>query len=163
THTWVDRYAGQVHSVSGANFRAAQIAPDFALNASPASQTVVSGGGTSYNVTISPTGGFSGQVNLSVSGLPTGATGSFTPNPATASATFSVATSTITPVGGYTLTITGVSGSLTHTTTVTLVVNAPPDFTLSAAPASRTVTQGGSTSYAVTISPTGGLARKSAV
>src|SRR5436190_18919379 len=50
-----------------------------------------------------------------------------------------------------------VSGSLTHTTTVTLVVNAPADFTLSAAPASQTVTQGGSTSYAVTISPTGGF------
>jgi len=86
---------------------------------------VTQGGATNYSVTISPTGGFSGQINLSVSGLPTGANGSFTPNPATTSATLSVTTGTSTPAGTYTLTITGVSGSLTHTTTVTLVV-APP-------------------------------------
>src|SRR5216117_3629654 len=112
--------------------------PDFTLSASPSSRTVTPGGSTSYDVTISPTGGFTDQVTLSVSGLPTGATGSFTPNPATASSTLSVTTSPSTPLGAYTLTITGVSGSLTHTTTVTLVVNTPPDFTLSAAPASRT-------------------------
>src|SRR5206468_3266603 len=92
------------------------------------------------------------QVALSVSGLPSFASGSFSPNPATGSSTLSVATSPRTPTGTYTLTIPGVSGSLTRTTTVTLVVNRPPDFTLSAAPTSRTVTQGGSTSY--TASPT---------
>jgi hypothetical protein len=101
------------------------VAPDFVLSASPASQTVTQGGGTNYSVTISPTGGFSGQINLSVSGLPTGANGSFTPNPATTSATLSVTTGTSTPAGTFTLTITGISGSLAHTTTVTLVV-APP-------------------------------------
>ncbi|PYX51663.1 MAG: hypothetical protein DMG76_31500, partial [Acidobacteria bacterium] len=99
--------------------------PNFTLSASPASQTVTPGGSTSYSVTISPTGGFSGQVNLSVSGLPSGATGSFTPNPATASSTLSVTTSTGTPTGSYTLTISGVSGTLTHTTTVSLTA-APP-------------------------------------
>src|SRR5207247_10331382 len=88
---------------------------------------------------------------------PAGATGCFTPNPAPTSSSLSVSTSPSTPNDAYTLTITAVSGSLTHTTTVTLVVNAPADFTLSAAPASQTVTQGGSTSYAVTISPTGGF------
>src|SRR2546430_588331 len=112
---------------------------------------------TSYSVTISPTGGFSGQVNLSVSGLPSGASGSFAPNPATASSTLSVTTGTGTPVGPYTLTITGVSGSLTHTTTVSLVVTAPVNFTLGASPSSQTVLPGGSTSYSVTISPTGGF------
>src|SRR5204862_162567 len=132
-------------------------APNFTLSAAPASQTVTQGGSTSYGVTISPTGGFTGSVTLSVSGLPSGANGSFTPNPATGSSTLSVSTSPSTPTGTYTLTITGVSGSLTHTTTVTLVVTAPSDFTLSASPTSRTVTQGGSTSYAVTISPTGGF------
>src|SRR5205814_335076 len=108
--------------------------PDFTLSASPSSQTVGRGGATSYGVTISPTGGFSGQITLSVSGLPSGANGSFTPNPATASSTLSVTTSTTTPTGTYTVTITGVSGSLTHTTTVALVVDPPPDFTLSASP-----------------------------
>ncbi|PYN73367.1 MAG: hypothetical protein DMD97_21225, partial [Candidatus Rokuibacteriota bacterium] len=100
--------------------------PDFTLSAAPSSRTVTPGGSTSYDVTISPTGGFTDQVTLSVSGLPTGATGSFTPNPATASSTLSVTTSPSTPLGAYTLTITGVSGSLTHTTTVTLVVSPLP-------------------------------------
>src|SRR3989441_876553 len=131
--------------------------PDFTLSVSPSIGTVTQGGSTSYSVTISPVGGFTGQVTLSVSGLPTGATGFFTPNPATASSTLSVTTSTSTLPGTYTLTITRVNGSLTHTTTVTLVVTPPPDFTLSASPSSQTVTPGGSTSYGVTISPTGGF------
>jgi hypothetical protein len=131
---------------------------DFTLSASPASRTVTQGSATSYTVTISPVGGFAGQVTLSVSGLPGGATGSFTPNPATASSALSITTSPSTPTGSYTVTLTGVSGSLTHTTTVSLaVVSAPVDFTLSASPASQTIAPGGSTSYSVTISPVGGF------
>src|SRR5439155_24061505 len=127
--------------------------PDFTLSASPSSQTVTPGGSTSYGVTISPTGGFNGQVTLSVSGLPSGATGFFTPNPATASSTLSVTTTTSTLPGIYTLTITGVNGSLTHTTTVTLMVTPHPDFTQNTAVCSRTETQGGRTHYGTTISP----------
>src|SRR5207245_7336033 len=55
--------------------------PDFTLSASPASQTVSAGGSTSYTVTITPTGGFTDPVSLSVSGLPSGASASVTPNP----------------------------------------------------------------------------------
>jgi hypothetical protein len=131
---------------------------DFTLAAFPSSETVPQGGSTSYSLTISPSGGFTGQVSLSVSGLPTGADGTFNPNPSTASSTLSVSTGASTPAGLYGLTITGVSGSLTHTTTVTLAVSAPPDFTLSASPASRTVAPGVSTSYSVTINPTNGFA-----
>jgi peptidoglycan/xylan/chitin deacetylase (PgdA/CDA1 family)/uncharacterized membrane protein len=132
-------------------------APDFTLSAAPASQTAIQGNGTSYSVTVTPTNGFGGQVTLSVTGLPSGANGSFSPNPATSASTLSVTTSTTTPAGTYTLTITGVSGALTHTTTVTLVVTAP-DFSLSRSPASQTVTQGNATSYGVTINPTNGFA-----
>src|SRR5207244_12397935 len=89
--------------------------PDFTLSAAPASQTVgLLGGSTSYSVTISPTGGFTGPVTLSVSGLPTGANGSFTPNPATTSSTLSVTTNPITLPGTYTLTIHGLRRSLPH-------------------------------------------------
>src|SRR5439155_1397575 len=132
---------------------------DFALSASPSSQTVTQGGSTSYNVTISPTSGFSRQVTRRVGELPSGATVGFAPNPATASSTLSVATSASTPAGAYTLTITGVSGSQTHTTTVSLVVSATasPDFVLGASPPSQTVTPGGSTSYNVTVNPMSGF------
>ena len=96
--------------------------PDFSLVGAPASQTVAPGGSANYGLTISPTGGFSGSVTLSVSGLPAGATGSFSVNPATTSSTLTVSTSAATPAGTYTLTVTGISGSLTHTTTVTLAI-----------------------------------------
>src|SRR6266567_4238560 len=108
THTWTDQFYFQPHTVSGANFKAAVSAPvDFTLSASPASQAMTPGGLTSYSVAINPTGGFTGQVTLSVSGVPSGGSDSFTPNPATASSTLSVTTSTSTPAGSYTLTITG--------------------------------------------------------
>src|SRR5207249_3467865 len=130
---------------------------DFTLSAAPASQTVTQGGSTSYAVTINPTGGFTGSVTLSVSGLPNGATDGITLNPTNTSSTLSVSTSPSTPTGTYTLTITGVSGSPTPTPSPYTTLFRSADFTLSAAPASQTVTQGGSTSYAVTINPTGGF------
>jgi hypothetical protein len=129
--------------------------PDFAVAATPASQTVAPGSPTTYNVTVTPTGGFGGSVTLSSTGLPTGAAGTFSPNPTTGASTFSVTTSASTPVGSYPVTITGTSGSLAHSTTVTLVVSSP-DFSLSATPTSRTVTGGGSTTYAVSVTPAAG-------
>src|SRR4029077_11184012 len=99
----------------------------------PASQTVIQGNPTSYNLTITPINGFTGQVTFSVSGLPSGANGTFSPNPATSTSALSVTTSTTTPAGSYPLTVTGVSGSLTHTVAATLVVTAP-DFSLGTSP-----------------------------
>ncbi|TAM79463.1 MAG: hypothetical protein EPN47_16800 [Acidobacteria bacterium] len=135
------------------------LSPDFSLSATPGSQTVTAGTGTSYTVTITPSGGFNGSVSLSVSGLPSGATGTFTTNPATSSSTLNIATSSSTPAGTSTLTITGTSGGLTHTTTVSLTVNAPAsgDFSISASPGSLTLKNGQSGSYTVTISPSGGF------
>jgi uncharacterized membrane protein len=129
----------------------------FSLAASPSSQTVTQGASTSYGVTITPMGSFSGLVTLSVSGLPSGASGTFAPNPAMTSSTLSLTTSTTTPAGTYTLTITGTSGTLTQTTTVTLVVNPLPDFTLNASPASQAVNQGGTANFNVAIGSIGGF------
>jgi hypothetical protein len=101
---------------------------DFALSATPSSRTVKQGTGTTYAITISRTN-FTAAVDLSVTGLPAGAVGSFSPDPATGtSSTLSVTTSksgTITPVGTYPLTITGVEvgGGLTRSTSATLVVS----------------------------------------
>jgi uncharacterized membrane protein len=135
--------------------------PDFSLARSPASQTVTQGAGTSYTQTVTAANGFSGAVDLSVSGLPTGATGTFNPTSVTGSGTSTLTVTTLgtTPTGSYTLTITGTSGGLTHSATATLVVNAPvvPDFTLAASPASRTVTQGGGTSYTPTVTAVNGF------
>ena len=154
-----------VHSTTVTLIVNAAATGDFSLAASPGSQTVTQGSGTSYTVTVTSLNSFSGSVNLSASGVPAGATTSFNPNPVSvpasgsASSTLTVATSTSTPAGTYTLTITGTSGSLSHSTTVTLVVSstATGDFSVSASPTTRNVTHGSSTSYTVTVSSSGGF------
>ena len=129
----------------------------FILGTVPSTRTITPGSTTTLDVTISPTGGFADPVSLSVSGLPSDATASFSENPATTSSTLTITTTAATPLGTYPLTITGVSGSLTHTVTATLIVLVP-DFAISATPASRTVLLGASATYSVVISPTGGFA-----
>jgi len=138
----------------------AQTQPDFSVSATPSSQSVVQGNSTSYTINVAASNGFTGTVGLSVSGLPQGAAASFNPNSITTSgsSTFTVSTSSTTPVGSYPLTITATSGSLLHTATTTLVVNAPADFSVSAAPASQSVTQGNNTSYTVSVAASNGFA-----
>jgi hypothetical protein len=96
--------------------------PDFGLSASPSSQVIIRGGSATYTVNISATGGFTGSVNFAASGLPSGATASFSPNPASGASTLKIQTTPSTKPGGYTVTITGTSGGLTHTATATLQV-----------------------------------------
>jgi len=98
--------------------------PDFTISATPASQGVNPGGSASYTVSTSSIFNFSGSVTLSVTGLPSGASASFAANNfATPGSTkLTVNTSSSTPLGPSTLTITGTSGSLRHTAAVSLVV-----------------------------------------
>jgi hypothetical protein len=87
-----------------------------------------SGGTATYTVTITRTGGFSSTVQLSVSGLPSGTTGSFSPNPATTSSTLTLNVSSSTAKGSYTFTVSGTGGTpaLTRTATATLTKNNKP-------------------------------------
>jgi hypothetical protein len=137
--------------------RTVTVQSDFSLSASPASQTVVQGSGTSYTATVTAGTGFSGTVSLSVNGLPAGATASFSPASVTnsGSSTLSVSTSTSTPTGSYPLTITATSGSLTHTANVTLIVSG--DFSLSVSPSNVTLTRGSSGSYSLTVTAGSGF------
>jgi outer membrane biosynthesis protein TonB len=98
-------------------------APDFSLSITPSSATVGKNGGTvSYMVAVNRTNGFSSPVTMSVTGLPTGATGSFSPNPATGSSTtLTVTAGRSVNAGTYSFTVTGTSGTLTHTAKATLV------------------------------------------
>ena len=110
-----------------------------------------------YVATVSGASGFSGTVDMSVTGLPGGATASFAPGQVvgSGSTTLTVATSSSTPAGTYQLTIRGTSGTLTRTTGVTLVVNA--DFSLLVTPSSRTISRGGKTTYNVAATTGGGV------
>ena len=130
----------------------------FSLAASPGSQSTVPGGSASYTATASPFNGFSGTVNLAVSGCPTGATCTFNPTslslPPAGSSTLTVQTTSSTPQGTYTITITGTSGSITQSATVTLSVSS---FTVVPSPAAQKVKRGASTTYTATVRPQNGF------
>jgi hypothetical protein len=124
-------YALTIGGVSGALSHSTTVTlivngptPDFTISATPASRTVTRGTSTTYTVTVSPTNGFNGLVNLSASGLPARVTASFTPGSVTGSgnSTMSVTVNRRAGTGTSTLTIRGTSGTVSHSTTVTLVV-----------------------------------------
>ena len=132
--------------------------PNFTIAVSPSSQTANQGTTTgNYTVTVTPTNGFGGTVGLSLSGNPSGSTpGAFSVNPTASTSTFNVNTGTASP-GNYTLTVTGTSGSLTHTATASLVIP-QADFSMSVTPSSQTVTQGGTSgSYTINVTPLNGF------
>jgi hypothetical protein len=135
-------------------------APDFAVSATPAQQSVTAGGAVSYTVSVAALNGFTGTVSLTVSGLPAGATAKFSSSSisTSGSSTLTISTASSTVAANSTLTITGQSGSVSHSTTVTLVVSArTPDFAISASPASQTVPVGGSTTYTAAVTAVNGF------
>src|SRR6516162_5114305 len=152
-------HAGQAANVSPITDVWNTTNPDFSLSASPSSLAITQGNVGTSTITVNPVNGFSGSVNLSVSGLPSGVTANFNPPSATSASTLTLTAASNAATGTVTLTITGVSGTLTHTTTLTLTVNAPvvPDFSLSASPASLSITQGNAGSSTITVNPVNGF------
>jgi len=98
---------------------------DFSIAAVPSAQSVVAGGSAAYTVSTGVVSGTAESVGFSVAGLPAGATAAFAPATVTAgqSATLTVATSGP-ATGTFLLTITGAATGATHSTTVSLTVNA---------------------------------------
>jgi hypothetical protein len=103
--------------------------PDFAVSVSPSSVTVPPGSTGTSTVSLTPQARFNLAVTLScASGLPFGASCSFSPNPtqlygaSVSTSTLTIYTSSTTPAGTYTVTITGTYGTLSNSATVTLIV-----------------------------------------
>jgi len=103
---------------------------DFSISASPSSQTVTAGQGTTYSVAVGALNGFTGTVNLSLTGpSPQGVTFGFSPASIAGSGmstlTFMTSVGGVnTPPGTYMFNVIGTSGSLVHSVPVTLIVNA---------------------------------------
>jgi len=101
--------------------------PDFSIAANPGSGSVLQGSAVTTTIGTTAAGGDTESVALSASGLPSGATASFSPTSVTAggSSTLSIATASTTPTGTYPVTVTGTGTSHTHTATYTLTVTGP--------------------------------------
>ncbi len=95
---------------------------NFSLSASPTSLTITRSSQGTATITITPTNGFSGSVSLTTTGQGSGVTAAFSPNPATGTSTLTLTASSSATTGTRTVSITGLSGSLSHTTTINLRV-----------------------------------------
>jgi hypothetical protein len=130
----------------------------FTLSASPSSVSISKGGASGQStVTITGVNGFNSPVTLSATGVPAGVTAVFNPNPAFPTSTLTLTAAKSAKAGTYTITIKGVSGTLSATTTLTLTVDALGSFTLKASPSSLTVAQGSSGTSTITVDATGGF------
>jgi hypothetical protein len=117
------------HSTTIALTVNAAATPNFTIAASPSSLTVTQGGNGTSTITVTSQNSFSSATTLSTSGLPTGVTAAFSANPVTppangsATSTLTLTASATATVGTATVTVTGTSGSLVHSTTISLTVN----------------------------------------
>jgi subtilisin family serine protease len=104
---------------------------DFSIAVAPTAGTVNPGGSVTATVSTTTTVGSPQTVSLTASGLPSGATATFSPSSVTSggSSTLTIGTTAATPPGTYPVTITGTGPVTTKATTYSLTVNGAPGCT----------------------------------
>lgn len=118
--TWTDRFAGTCN-------RGLALVSDFTV-ATAATATLALGGSTTQAVSVASVGGFAASVKLAVSGLPSGTSYTFSPNPVTppangkVGATLTLRALTTTWTGTLSIKVKGTSGTSTRTTTFRLTL-----------------------------------------
>jgi pseudomonalisin len=100
--------------------------PSFTLSESVTSATVARGSSTAVGITLTETGGFNAPVTLTVSGMPSGVTVSFSPvttsGPGVYKLTVNLAAASTTAVGSSTVILAATGGGITHAVTYALKV-----------------------------------------
>ena len=131
---------------------------DFALTSSPASVTTnvsVAGGST---VTVAPANGFAGTVTLSVTENSTSLSCTVSPLSVTGGGIHTSSLSCISSIAGnYRATVTGVNGTLSHSTDVVYQVLNAPTFTVAASLTSVPVNAGASGTSTITVTSLNGF------
>ncbi|MGA8762285.1 MAG: hypothetical protein WB562_05290 [Candidatus Sulfotelmatobacter sp.] len=101
--------------------------PDFTLAASPTHITVARGGTGLVKTKTTISGGFNSSIALTASGQGSGVQVAFNPStipaPGAGHSAMNIRVASTAATGTRTITVKGVGGSLTHTTTVTLTIN----------------------------------------
>ncbi len=154
-----------VISVSAGSSSAAVVAlPYFTMALSQSSGTVHGGAAPlTTQVQVAGFNGFAAAASLTATGLPAGATATFSPATASpgAPSTLTLRASLGTPIGVYPVTVTATSASSAepvHTVTFTLIVGTPADFTISLSSSSGFVGGGASISTLVQVNALNGYA-----
>ncbi|GAA0926277.1 hypothetical protein GCM10009554_06400 [Kribbella koreensis] len=149
-------------TAAGVAFAAQPPKPGLTLGISPAGQSITRGQTATYTVAITSTGGFTGPVTLTTSGVPTGAAAAFSPpsvtltSGSTGTATLTVSTTASTPIGQGTITVKGANGNVNGTVSAGLTVNQPlsSSLTMTTTPASVTLAPGSTAAYDVQLART---------
>src|SRR6267378_2696505 len=119
--------------------------PDFSISSSPSSFALAQGASGSSTITLTSLGGFAGTITLSPSVSPSGPAVSVSPTSVTLTAgssgtsSLTVTTQPNTPIGSYTVTVSGTSNAVSHSTTVQVTVGSTPNFSISGSPSSMTL------------------------
>ncbi len=133
------RYVLSVTATAGNTQRVAAVAltvisaADFAMIANPTSRSISTGASTTYKIDLATTA-IKPNVTFVVQGIPVGASAKFSANSSQTGTTLTVAVSSVTPVGKYALTVTGVSGQFSRQVALELNVGEPVGFGLAATP-----------------------------
>ncbi len=153
-------------SVQTATFSTTAPPPDFDMSAGPSSLSLVQGMSGTSNIVVTSLNNFQGTVTLTDSTsspaiAATLGTNSVTLTPgASAGIALTVATTTSTPPGTYTVTVSGTSGTLSHAVAVTIVVSAPappPDFSISSSGTSFALGRGSAAFPTITLTSLNGF------
>ena len=128
----------------------ASSSPNFSLSATPTSQSVPRAQDALYTIHVQALNGFAGTVSFSFTGRPNHDSGTFFPTSVTGTGntTFDMRAAEDSPLGNFTITILGTSGTLQHTINISFIVSATaPDFSMSVSPTSQTINPGGTAIY----------------
>ena len=126
-------------------------APSFTLAPSSMALAVMQGSSATDTINVTDAFGFTGNVTLTTSGLPSGVTAALSANPATGSSVLTLTVASTAAVGAAMVTVTGTSGALTASTTFTLTVDQGPSFSLSTPNSALTIAPGVTASDTVEI------------
>ena len=162
-------YLLSIVGLAGSTTRAAAVqmivrrTGDFTLSLAPTSVSVPVGNDAVAAINVSPRVGSTSlippDVTFTASGVPAGLVVLFDPNPSNGLTTVRVRVPVGMSLGTKKLTITGSSGVVAQSLTLTVVVlkSTTGGFGLSASPPSATVTPGAEVNYSLTIVPAGGF------
>ena len=132
--------------------------PNFALSASPVTISLKPGESGQTTITVAPTNGFTGTINLTVTaiGAPQGVTATLDHASITGSgsAILNVATTSSTPGGNLLIVVTGSSQGISQTAYVQLAL---PDFGLTVSPTTLYLDQSNYATATITASPENGF------
>jgi hypothetical protein len=95
--------------------------PGFTIATTPAAQSVRQGYNAEFKISVTGSGGLTGGVALQVGGFPPNTSTSYG-QAASGALTMTIATTALTPIGSYPITITGSAGSVQQSVGVTLTV-----------------------------------------